>query len=405
MISKFKRNNYNVLNLSKNIESNQKKNFTYSMNKYNGCISQNDKNKEMEIDSDLNESCNKSTSFKDKSIKKIFKIGNDSFHNIDTSYGDNYSTANSNAENEKIKKNKSFNNTIEYSENSEKPKIAEINSSFEISEENEPESDIDTNLKNEEEYLDEILGNFIYEEENNKYKINPDYFKFQHEINYKMRIILIDWLLEVNDKLKFKEETFYSAIYIIDAYLSKKFIQRKKFQLLGVTALYISTKLNEIFSGRVKDYALITDNAYNEKDIIDMESDICKTLNFNFLIPNCLSFFQILSKKIGFDINSNEYKFGKFILQYYLMSSKSFKYNYSAIAIATCNILLQLFEKKSNTNFVLTTYNFPFIEDCSKNICENINEIISMKMNLSINKYYYGMSSDIIKRLIYLYNN
>ena len=188
MISKFKRNNYNVLNLSKNIESNQKKNSTYSMNKYNGCISQNDKNKEMEIDSDLNESCNKSTSFKDKSIKKIFKIGNDSFHNIDTSYGDNYSTANSNAENEKIKKNKSFNNTIEYSE---KPKRAEINSSFEISEENEPESDIDTNLKNEEEYLDEILGNFIYEEENNKYKINPDYFKFQHEINYKMRIILI----------------------------------------------------------------------------------------------------------------------------------------------------------------------------------------------------------------------
>ena len=87
------------------------------------------------------------------------------------------------------------------------------------------------------------------------------------------------------------------------------------------------------------------------------------------------------------------------------MSSKSFKYNYSAIAIATCNILLQLFGKKPNSNFVLTTYNFPFIEDCSKNICENINEIISMKMNLSINKYYYGMSSDIIKRLIYLYNN
>ena len=403
MISKFKRNNYNVLNLSKNIESNQKKNSTYSMNKYNGCISQNDKNKEMEIDSDLNESCNKSTSFKDKNIKKIFKIGNDSFHNIDTSYGDNYSTANSNAENEKIKKNKSFNNTIEYSE---KPKIAEINSSFEISEENEPESDIYTNLKNEEEYLDEILGNFIYEEENNKYKINPDYFKFQHEINYKMRIILIDWLLEVNDKLKFKEETFYSAIYIIDAYLSKKFIQRKKFQLLGVTALYISTKLNEIFSGKVEDYALITDNAYNVKNIIDMESDICKTLNFNFLIPTCLSFFQIFSKKIGFDANSNEYKFGKFIIQYFLMSIKSFNYNYSAISIATCNILLKLFEKETKlNNFDLIIYNPHLIENCSKNICEAINELINSKMNLSISKYYNGDCFDFIKKLIYLYNS
>ena len=405
MISKFKKNNYNVINLNKSIELNQKKNFTFSKNKNNGCIAKNCKNKDMEIDSDLNESLNKSISFGDKNIKKIFKIGNESFHNIDTSYGDNYSTANSNVENDKKRQNKSSSNLIEYIE---KPKIAEMNDSFEISEENEqePDSDIDTNLKKEEEYLDDILENLLYEEENNKFKINPDYFKVQHEINYKMRIILIDWLLEVNEKLKFKDETFYSAIYIIDAYLSKKFIPRKKFQLLGVTALYISTKLNEIFSGRVKDYALITDCAYNEKNIIDMESDICKTLNFNFLIPTCLSFFQIFSKKIGFDANSNEYKFGKFIIQNFLMSIKSFNYNYSAISIATCNILLKLFEKETKlNNFDLIIYNPHLIENCSKNICEAINELINSKMNLSISKYYNGDCFDFIKKLIYLYNS
>ena len=91
MISKFKKNNYNVINLNKSIELNQKKNFTFSKNKNNGCIAKNCKNKDMEIDSDLNESLNKSISFGDKNIKKIFKIGNESFHNIDTSYGDNYS--------------------------------------------------------------------------------------------------------------------------------------------------------------------------------------------------------------------------------------------------------------------------------------------------------------------------
>ena len=181
MISKFKKNNYNVINLNKSIELNQKKNFTFSKNKNNGCIAKNCKNKDMEIDSDLNESLNKSISFGDKNIKKIFKIGNESFHNIDTSYGDNYSTANSNVENEKKRQNKSSSNLIEYIE---KPKIAEMNDSFEISEENEqePDSDIDTNLKKEEEYLDDILENLLYEEENNKFKINPDYFKFQHEI-------------------------------------------------------------------------------------------------------------------------------------------------------------------------------------------------------------------------------
>ena len=79
---------------------------------------------------------------------------------------------------------------------------------------------------------------------------------------------------------------------------------------------------------------------------------------------------RFLRKKLG------NYFLKKRVNFFSNLSHKSFKYNYSAIAIATCNILLQLFEKKSNTNFVLTTYNFPFIEECSKNICENINEII-----------------------------
>ena len=75
---------------------------------------------------------------------------------------------------------------------------------------------------NEDEYLDEILENLKGEEINNKYKINQNYFNFQNEINNKMRIVLINWLIEVHTKLNFKEETFYTTIYIIDAYLSQK---------------------------------------------------------------------------------------------------------------------------------------------------------------------------------------
>ena len=61
-----------------------------------------------------------------------------------------------------------------------------------------------------------------------------------------MRKVLIDWLIEIHYKLKFKEETFYTTIYIIDAYLSQKRIERKNLQLLGITAIFISTKLYEI---------------------------------------------------------------------------------------------------------------------------------------------------------------
>ena len=404
MISKNKKNNYNIQNLNQNIAPTQKKITSYCLNKSNEFISKNEKNKEMEIDSDLNESSKNSIIMNDDNEIKKMKIGNDSFNafNNTDSYLENYSTANSNIENERKKKSNSFKIKMEYCE---KPKISETNDSIEMSKEKDLELELDSNHVNEEEYMEEILDNFYTEEENNRFKINPNYFKLQTEINSKMRIILIDWLFEVNNKLKFREETFYTTIYIIDAYLSKKFIQRKKFQLLGVTALYIATKLNEIFSGSVKDYVFMTDRAYNEIDIISMESDICKTLNFNFLVPNCLSFFQIFSKKIGFDKDSEEYQFGIFIIQNFLMNSKSFNYNYSIISIASCNLIVKLFEKDKNINFDLFYRDsLSFIEDCSKNICDAINETLNSNMNLSVKKYYYGKYSENIKKLISLYN-
>ena len=404
MISKNKKNNYNIQNLNQNIAPTRKKITSYCLNKSKEFISKNEKNKEMEIDSDLNESSKNSIIMNDDNEIKKIKIGNDSFNafNNTDSYLENYSTANSNIENERKKKSNSFKIKMEYCE---KPKISETNDSIEMSKEKDLELELDSNHVNEEEYMEEILDNFYTEEENNRFKINPNYFKLQTEINSKMRIILIDWLFEVNNKLKFREETFYTTIYIIDAYLSKKFIQRKKFQLLGVTALYIATKLNEIFSGSVKDYVFMTDRAYNEIDIISMESDICKTLNFNFLVPNCLSFFQIFSKKIGFDKDSEEYQFGIFIIKNFLMNSKSFNYNYSIISIASCNLIVKLFEKDKNINFDLFYRDsLSFIEDCSKNICDAINETLNSNMNLSVKKYYYGKYSENIKKLISLYN-
>ena len=404
MISKNKKNNYNIQNLNQNIAPTQKKITSYCLNKSNEFISKNEKNKEMEIDSDLNESSKNSIIMNDDNEIKKMKIGNDSFNafNNTDSYLENYSTANSNIENERKKKSNSFKIKMEYCE---KPKISETNDSIEMSKEKDLELELDSNHVNEEEYMEEILDNFYTEEENNRFKINPNYFELQTEINSKMRIILIDWLFEVNNKLKFREETFYTTIYIIDAYLSKKFIQRKKFQLLGVTALYIATKLNEIFSGSVKDYVFMTDRAYNESDIITMESDICKTLNFNFLVPHCLSFFQIFSKKIGFDKDSEEYQFGIFIIKNFLMNSKSFNYNYSIISIASCNLIVKLFEKDKNINFDLFYRDsLSFIEDCSKNICDAVNETLNSNMNLSVKKYYYGKFSENIKKLISLYN-
>ena len=199
----------------------------------------------------------------------------------------------------------------------------EVNQFNDIYKENDMDSSYFQNNK-ENEYLNDIFENLINEENNNKYKINSNYFNFQNDINDKMRKVLIDWLIEIHYKLKFKEETFYTTIYIIDAYLSQKRIERKNLQLLGITAIFIASKLYEINSGNIEDYSNITAKTYNKEEIINMESDISKTLNFNFLIPTPILFYEILTKKMNLENDSYEYKFGEFLIQSYIMDSESF---------------------------------------------------------------------------------
>lgn len=66
--------------------------------------------------------------------------------------------------------------------------------------------------------------------------------KIQKDINEKMRGILVDWLVEVHLKFKLLPETLFHTVNIIDRYLEKSNIHRSKLQLVGVSAMLISTK-------------------------------------------------------------------------------------------------------------------------------------------------------------------
>ena len=382
-----------------------------------GEINQKEKEKdkkdiEMKMEEEnMNESLKNSISYEKMNVScedEFKKNGNwnDSFqNNTDNSYGDSYSTMNSsNMDNEKNKtKNIVSKEKIEYTIIGEK---AFNNNEMQIIKENE--KDLIENLSgNDEEYTDEILENLINEEKIVNIEINPNYFEFQHEINQKMRSILIDWLLDVHHKFNFKQETFYTTIYIIDTFLSKKIIQRKSFQLLGVTSLLISSKFNEIYIRKMNDYALITDGAYTIDDIKKMEEEITKTLNFNFLFPSSLSFFEIISKKIGISEDLNKNKFCEFLMQSFLIDYKSLYYSYSTIAFASCYIVMKFYKLKNyhichNNKFFSVKNNIydndiSVIKECAKNICGVINELINSNLQSSFQKYsIYNFYKDFI---------
>jgi hypothetical protein len=116
---------------------------------------------------------------------------------------------------------------------------------------------------------------------NNNGVASHQYMTRQEDVNEKMRSILIDWLVEVHLKFKLVPESLYLTVNLIDRYLEKEQVNRQKLQLVGVTAMLIACKYEEIYPPIVRDFVYITDNAYTKEEILDMERKMLQVLDFN----------------------------------------------------------------------------------------------------------------------------
>ena len=121
----------------------------------------------------------------------------------------------------------------------------------------------------------------------------------QFDINAKMRAILIDWLVEVHHKFKLRPETMYLTVHLIDRYLEKEAVQRNKLQLVGITAMFVASKYEEIYAPECRDFVYISDKAYTREQILSTEGNMLAKLNFQLTAPNAYVFLKRFCKVAG----------------------------------------------------------------------------------------------------------
>lgn len=101
------------------------------------------------------------------------------------------------------------------------------------------------------------------------------------EILSTMRIILLDWMMEVCEEYKLHRETYYLAMNMFDRFMDTRTnVRKEQLQLLGVTCLFIASKIEEIYPPKAHDFAYVTDGACSVADLLDTELIICKVLNW-----------------------------------------------------------------------------------------------------------------------------
>ncbi|XP_063710378.1 uncharacterized protein LOC134838942 [Symsagittifera roscoffensis] len=94
------------------------------------------------------------------------------------------------------------------------------------------------------------------------------------KITAQHRAVVLEWLSEVSQSYHLRKDTFYLAANFFDRFLSlTKGIGADKLQLLGTTALFTASKIEEIYPPPTKEFANVTDGACDTLEII--ETEVC----------------------------------------------------------------------------------------------------------------------------------
>lgn len=73
-------------------------------------------------------------------------------------------------------------------------------------------------------------------------------------------------------------------------------VPKKQLQLVGVTAMFLASKYEEMYPPEISDFAYVTDRAYTTAQIRDMEMTILRVLKFKLGRPLPLQFLRRASK-------------------------------------------------------------------------------------------------------------
>ncbi|KAH8146263.1 uncharacterized protein LAJ45_09705 [Morchella importuna] len=149
---------------------------------------------------------------------------------------------------------------------------------------------------------------------------NATYMDHQSEIQWSMRAILMDWLVQVHTRFNLLPETLFLCQNYVDRFLSSKVVSLGKLQLVGATALFVAAKYEEINCPSVHEIVYMVDNGYTAEEILKAERFMLSMLNFELGWPGPMSFLRRISKADDYDLETRT--LAKYFLEITIMDER-----------------------------------------------------------------------------------
>lgn len=149
---------------------------------------------------------------------------------------------------------------------------------------------------------------------------NAHYMDNQAEIQWSMRSVLIDWLVQVHHRFSLLPETLFLSVNYIDRFLSCKIVSLGKLQLVGATAIFIAAKYEEINCPSIQEIVYMVDGGYTADEILKAERFMLSMLQFELGWPGPMSFLRRISKADDYDLDTRT--LAKYFLEVTIMDER-----------------------------------------------------------------------------------
>lgn len=168
------------------------------------------------------------------------------------------------------------------------------------------------------EYSDEIFSYMRSMEE--QMRPNPHYMDNQTEVQWSMRSVLMDWLVQVHLRFSLLPETLFLCVNYIDRFLSCKVVSLGKLQLVGATAIFVAAKYEEINCPSVQEIVYMVDGGYSIDEILKAERFMLSMLQFELGFPGPMSFLRRISKADDYDLETRT--LAKYFMEFTIMDER-----------------------------------------------------------------------------------
>ncbi|XP_053606375.1 G2/mitotic-specific cyclin-B3 [Plodia interpunctella] len=180
-----------------------------------------------------------------------------------------------------------------------------------------------------------------------------DYLVRMEGITCWMRALLVDWMVEVQESFELNHETLYLAVKLVDLFLARssqppasqppqppQLLTKEELQLLGAAALFIASKFDERIPPLVDDFLYICDGAYTLSQLLKMEMNILKVVDFDLGIPLSYRFLRRYARCAR--VSMPTLTLARFVLEQCLLEYNLLQHSDSKMAAAALYLALRM---------------------------------------------------------------